>query len=644
MTEYGILVVITLGKWFGGLIAFFLNPLKTEGIGPFLALVLIVLGVSIAIALWLKHHSFRREIKNAIGAIKEFKNEEEFFDHYEDINKYFKNHKNTHEGLSECWREFSETIIHPHAPKSDGGTPVIRNTSRPFEFFDAQSAGFTTPNLRIWPNIFVGLGLVLTFAGLIVSLTIASQGMEGTTEDIQNVLVELLQTTSAKFYTSLMALAVSIGLTLLLRKLESRRDYLFKRLADKIERGMQYVSVEDIALQQLTELKEQKEQLQQFNTDLAMQLGGHIEKAITKAMNPVAETLKGIGQGLKEGAGEIIKDAAGESLNHLSDRLATLTDVLGNLSANLSKSTGQFEDDIVESLKVMQSGMKAMTKDLQDNASETSDMLTKKLEKLANSLSDASEGIKSKLGQGAEQVSKELNESISKLAKATNDSAEKMGAAVSGINEAVASISTALNDASKGAAKEAEKRVGDAGKSMASALEGSIGGLSKGIGGFEEALSNATDSMKEMKSGLDSTSGVLETASDKIKTSVSKLDDASGRMTEILQPALRATEGIRSSVKQMDEKITQSANQMSETLTELKQEMHRSSEAWETHSEKFDGVNEKLSEVFATVNGQIEENQKSVVEFVTKLDNSFRGAIAALSGAIDELADERKGP
>ena len=649
-----------LGIWFGEFISPILSLLKIDGVGPLLALGLIVLGLLIGTIFTIKFSIFIRELKEAIHAVGEFDSEEDFAEKFESVDEYFSSRR----GLSQCWREFTESIIYPHASRSGGDREVIRNTARPFEFFDANAAGFTTPNLKIWPNIFVGLGLVLTFAGLITALTTAVEGMDGATEAMQRSLVDLLRVTSAKFYTSLMALGVSIGLTIHFKFLEVWRDGLFKKLADKIERGMVYVSVEEVAYQQLVELREQKLQLQEFNTDLAMKLGSHIREAVSDAMNPVVEKLTNMGenmgqnnleamQGIGEAIAKNVQGAAGESLGHLSDRLDSLTTVLGDMATNLSKSTGQFEADIASSLEGMKKGMEDLAQHLQTNAAKTSDMLGEKLEKLADSLSNASNDIKTNLQEGASQVSGELENAISKLASATDDSATKMSEAVSGIKDSVSSISSALDNVSNEASTTAKekieeagqavaKQVNDAGKSMADSLESHMDELKVALNGFESSLDTASSNLSNMAVGLDKTSDSLRDASSSIDKSVNSMEGVSTKIETIIRPAMQASEAIKSSISQMEQKVSQSVILIGESVNKLEEEMRLNGKSWEEHSGKFEGVNEKLGIVFERVNGQIEESQKRMSEFVVNLDGAFNSAIAGLQGAVEDLADERK--
>jgi len=67
--------------------------------------------------------------------------------------------------------------------------------------------------------VFVGVGLLLTFFGLVSALFFATQGIAQGTDfnQTQNALRDLLHAASFKFYTSVAGLAASIALSLLVR-------------------------------------------------------------------------------------------------------------------------------------------------------------------------------------------------------------------------------------------------------------------------------------------------------------------------------------------------------------------------------------------------------------------------------------------
>jgi ABC-type transporter Mla subunit MlaD len=641
------------GKWFEAYLGPAIEMLKVEGFGPFLALLLLAIGAAVLLMALGYFLVFYSRLNGAIAKLNDFNTEEQFYDRFEEIDEYFQRQGE----LGPCWREFTETIIHPHIARPGGIQPVIRNTSRPTDFFDAQAAGFTTPTLRIAPNIFVGIGLFLTFAGLIAALSTATTAMTGGSEQMQEALRLLLNTISAKFYTSLVALGISIVLTISFKILETRRNKLFKLLNDRIELGMHFVSVEEIAYSQLEELKEQKEQLQQFNTDLAMKLGDHIKTAVSSAMTPVVEKLTSMGENMGQNNIEAMREigdaiaknvqgAAGESLGHLSDRLDSLTTVLGDMSANLSKSSSEFENDIANALTSMKSGLEAMASDLQQNASQTSDLLSEKLELLANKLSESADKIRSSFEDGAGEVSGELEKAIQKLTAATDRSADKMEEAVSGIATAMGDASTQAGELAKEkmekAGVAAASQFEEAGKTLTNALERGLDELTSALTGFEESLGVASKSMNSMNDELSSSSKLISKTSGELEVSVKALKDASVNVTSAISPALKAVESVQSAVRQMDEKISSAASRVADSVEKLETEMRLSGEAWEEHSKKFEGVNENLGAVFTRVNGQIEESQNRMSSFVTGVDTAFRNALAGLQEAVEELADERK--
>ena len=181
--------------------------------------------------------------------------------------------------IAHAWQKFRETLI---SPEGQSGV-IISNTSRPHSFFTPSALGMNFSFVRHVPNIFVGIGLLGTFLGLIAALTAALKSFHAGSNSVvaQKAITDLLVTASAKFYVSAAALGVSIILTVVIRSfgtLLSRRLGKFNNL---LEERLVFASAENIAGQQLEALKEQSVQLRTFNTDLAMTIGQSIREAIS---------------------------------------------------------------------------------------------------------------------------------------------------------------------------------------------------------------------------------------------------------------------------------------------------------------------------------------------------------------------------
>ncbi len=106
--------------------------------------------------------------------------------------------------LVQAWREFQESII-------DESANPIRNTNRPNVYFAKVAPRLNF--LTFASNVFVGVGLILTFLGLIVALNKAAGGMSGgDVKHAQEALASLLTVAGSKFFTSVGGLGASIWL------------------------------------------------------------------------------------------------------------------------------------------------------------------------------------------------------------------------------------------------------------------------------------------------------------------------------------------------------------------------------------------------------------------------------------------------
>ena len=401
--------------------------------------------------------------------------------------------------------------------------------------------------------------------------------MKGSPEQIQGAVLGLLIITSAKFYTSLMALGSSIILSMIFRWFESWRDRLFSKLTDKLELGLDFISVEKITLKQLECVSSQTETLKTFSTDLAIALGKHMEEAVSKAMSPVVEELTAMGKNMGQDNVNAIKEigeavvqnvqgAAGESLGHLSENLGELVKVLGGMPASLKKSTEKFEAGVESALK--------------------------------------------------------------KLTKAADENANKMGSAIEAIPRALEESASAMAEG-----------LSEAGKAIKEAFGESVSDLAGSMTTFGDRLDAAEKSVENLSSTLAKVSDDMGNASSGIHESVKSLQEGVEVMDDLLKPALSAVGDIQTAVEHMNEGVAESAAKLNGALQRLEDQMRANVEMWEEHSKQFDGVNERLGEIFLGVSRQIEDSQKRMQTFVGEMDKSFSAGISYLQEVVNELKD-----
>ncbi|MCY4350726.1 MAG: hypothetical protein OXC25_12850 [Thiotrichales bacterium] len=250
--------------------------------------------------------------------------------------------------LERAWREFKETAL---PPLVDSG--VLRNTVRPFVFFNREDLGLEAGIWRQVPALFVSVGLLLTFLGLVAALQKTGQILQpdtGTTDPSAtvNALKELLTIASAKFIMSLTGLACSIVFTVVLRLSTKRKDEALHMLCADIERGCDFMSEQDVLREMLAQAKEQTTHLQAFSTDLVAQvarplkedLPNAIRESIGQAMQPVIDN---ISRGTNRGIESLVESVSGQLVEGVEGSVREMKVLMETVSTQLDKAAGRLD-------------------------------------------------------------------------------------------------------------------------------------------------------------------------------------------------------------------------------------------------------------------------------------------------------------
>ena len=115
-----------------------------------------------------------------------------------------------------------------------------------------------------WSNLFVAIGLIFTFLGVVAALSEATSvlGTGGaSTATMQAALSGLLTITATKFWTSIAGILASVILRIFERRWASRIDEAVEDLCEIIDARIPPVSPGMLAGEQLNELKRQTEVL-----------------------------------------------------------------------------------------------------------------------------------------------------------------------------------------------------------------------------------------------------------------------------------------------------------------------------------------------------------------------------------------------
>ncbi len=146
------------------------------------------------------------------------------------------------------WSAFCDELLYAREPSGSAASPV-----EPSQALSREALGLRLGVWRIVPGTLVGVGLVLTFLGLIAALREAGVSITASGTDpemVKQALSDLLTIASAKFIMSLAGLTGSIVFGVFLKFWEVRLDIVATGLSDEVRKRLDVVTPER-ALQQL---------------------------------------------------------------------------------------------------------------------------------------------------------------------------------------------------------------------------------------------------------------------------------------------------------------------------------------------------------------------------------------------------------
>lgn len=155
--------------------------------------------------------------------------ERTFADNFQEVDRVMSAPAAFSGGLETAWAQFRrQLIIVPNAPVISPVQPISA-------FSRVQRIG---SELEFLAGVFVALGLLATFLGLIAALSFAADGMQsGDAVAMQAAVRDLIAASASKFVTSIAGVGLSILLRLWDRFMENRFVHAMQQLVAGIERS-----------------------------------------------------------------------------------------------------------------------------------------------------------------------------------------------------------------------------------------------------------------------------------------------------------------------------------------------------------------------------------------------------------------------
>jgi hypothetical protein len=537
--------------------------------------------------------------------------------------------------LGHAWFEFNETLF-----DTDNQRP-IGSTVRPHAFFNTGLAREKLGGLKMMnavPGYFVGLGLLLTFVGLVFALYKAgAAATAGDANAMATEMGELLQIATFKFSTSIAGLGASLVLSILFRWYFVLIEAAFDRFNAALERGLLYSPPQAISMEISRTLNEQLVQLKditqgEFFARMGSELAPRMNSAISEAMAPIAEHIGNAVGGLTTGNERGIQDMLAKFVDSLQHGAGT---EMRELAATLK----QLQMSIVE----MQGGLRGSGSDFSDKLGEAADNLNRMVERAGKSFEESS-------GQSRDALVTVVASLKETLERANGEMDRNLGAAANGASEKLeAAMGVVLG--------KLDGQVGQIGDSIG-AFQGAMGQqadaltarlrdtLDVALEQAKQQFADLSTSMRSIEGALTSQKVALEAASSEVRRTSEAFGESASSVRLASAPLLAIGERFTGAT----DRLATSVDSTLATLTGAKEEMERLAAGlattneqagafWASFTTKFEGVDTALGQSVGKLSEATVQQQQLLADYVKKVDEGLANAVGKLNPLLTDLGE-----
>jgi len=666
--------VESLGEGTRSIILDLAGSLTQDYVPGLVAATLILCFVLLASAFWIQVRRREKALKWFSSVVNSHDTPQAFTAAVVDINQKIdqKATNPTQQTLGDAWHEYRETLV----LYGEGDTKLYRNSVRPSTFFNVDDLKYGQGFWRIVPGLFVTVGLFLTFMGLVAALNVMDVG-SADSATLQQSLDKLLKAASAKFVMSLTGLLCSILFTIVLRIGTGRIEANVHRVCSRLESQLKFISLEDISVEQLNAIKEQREHFRTIGTELVAELGRplreelpqSISKSISEAMAPMVDKVTQVGT---EGVGTMVQDLSsrfsedvGTALANASDSIELAGRKIGELAARMDQSSGTMNDQLMSSIAGLNNAILEAQKRTEENAAKTGDVFKEGADKLLTVMSDTLTEIRDNTGEGAEAIKdaaaqmraaadtfrEELSKASTAGAKQLEDEINKTASAASGaINSAGTNILGSFGTAAQQIAATTEQMSDKLSTQLMSPIEELIDKfeglgreLAKGTSEFKrlndgiktgaDASATAANNFKKASDDLVSSTGPIRSSVERIDTALTKLDSNTNRTAENLRAAA-------STIAQSAEAALTSANEIlgakRQAISDALSGMKDVTEAMRGQGDRLDDLDAKLGQAFERYNEHVNAVLGSMIDHATDVQKELAPALETMREIVEQ--------
>src|SRR5579862_3673902 len=335
----------------------------------------------------------------------------------------------------ECLKASHEVVLYPRRPDEYLGLHALPASSYPARFFAATHGYFT------------GIGLLLTFIGLVAALKFAAAGVASSDLALAKAALNaLLAAASFKFMTSIAGLGCSLLLSVAARSMTHAVEGEAQGLALDLERAMTPLFSECLAYDQLTATREQTAQLRQISATLAAQ--PRTVAAAAPAPAPVVAAAPAA-NGLDAAALQnILATVVGEmrranasDMKQMTGKIAEIGGAIGGMQHHIDKSGAAFADQLslagarlLQAATALQASVDARVDRVGGRIEALAQLLGKSETLFAASAKDAAQGMVRSVKTAGDEIERGVAEASRSLIATSDHVAQRLGDMLSGFD------------------------------------------------------------------------------------------------------------------------------------------------------------------------------------------------------------------
>lgn len=435
--------------------------------------------------------------------------------------------------LGPVWRDWDPTLITP----VEAGRPV-RATIRPGSYFTLDLLRECGINPRIhaaMPNLLVGVGLLLTFLGLMLALASAGgiADPNASSAGRQVGLKGLLDAASAKFATSLVGLLCSLLYTWWRAGMLRQGEIALNGFLTALEERVPLATAATLQAEANDILRESHAQLEVFNNNLAVNIGKAVDSTFNERLGehigPLREAIENLSGNLgtqnKDAIADMVRQfqeglqgGATDQMNKLADVMQGMQTAMETVQTGLAASAQRMSDaadqmaaqmgrNAEEAMARISAQMEGLVRQLRELSDRSREEGSQALGAAAQRIAEAGEGFRAATDRMTTQIQTAMTEMTGRMGEDARTASRQLAAQ---LEEAVAAL-RALSNQSRQVGDDAARVLADRIAAAATAFETSAERIAEvmagGAGEASQRLVTAVDELRSAFAAISSKAG-----------------------------------------------------------------------------------------------------------------------------------------